>query len=174
MYHCDMNEVFILLGSNQGDRVDFLARASLLITRKAGEIIKSSAVYETESWGFDADVPFLNQVVEIRTGLGPEKLLDELLGIETELGRHRPFESCGCAVRDGYSSRTIDLDILFYGQQLVFTEHLMIPHPRLHERRFSLIPLEEIAPAFIHPLLKKSISVLLKECKDPLRVVKKK
>ena len=168
-----MDKVFILLGSNQGDRLDFLSRALEMIAGKAGALVKKSAVYETEPWGFDAPDSFLNQVVEINTALSPAQLLEQLLSIETMLGRIRPFNGCRCSVEEGYSSRTIDLDILFYGQKLVFTEQLMIPHPRLHERKFTLVPLHEIAPGLIHPLLKKTISILLQECRDPLEVVVK-
>ncbi len=161
-----INEVFILLGSNQGDRERFLSLALEWIEDKGGTILKKSAIYETAPWGFETPDLFLNQVVEISTGHQPDALLEILLTIETQLGRIRPFDSCGCSGDEAYSSRTIDLDILFYGPKLVFTDRLMIPHPRLHERRFCLVPLNEIAPGFIHPLLKKSISLLLQECAD--------
>ena len=167
-----MKEVFLLLGSNQGDRGNFLSKALEMISEKAGTILCKSAVYETEPWGFEDPVPFLNQAIEISTEHTPADLLEQLLTIETQLGRIRPFDGCGCSVQVGYMGRTIDLDILFYGHKLVFTDHLMIPHPRLHERKFSLIPLNEIAPEFIHPLLKKTISVLLQGCDDRSRVEK--
>lgn len=150
-----------------------LTRSLEMISEKAGTILQRSAIYESEPWGFEDDTPFLNQVVEISTELSPALLLEQLLTIETRLGRIRPFDGCGCSVQEGYSSRNIDIDILFYGQKLVFTEQLMIPHPRLHERKFTLVPLHEIAPGFIHPLLKKTISVLLQECRDPLKVMVK-
>jgi 2-amino-4-hydroxy-6-hydroxymethyldihydropteridine diphosphokinase len=167
-----MTEVFLLLGSNQGERQDFISGAIEMISEKAVTILNKSALYETEPWGFEAPTAFLNQVVEIKTELGPNELLEQLLTIETRLGRIRPFDSCGCGEPAGYSSRTIDIDILFYGQRLVFTDNLMIPHPRLHERRFSLVPMNEIAPDFVHPLLKKTISVLLQECRDRTEVWK--
>ncbi|MEI6681775.1 MAG: 2-amino-4-hydroxy-6-hydroxymethyldihydropteridine diphosphokinase [Bacteroidota bacterium] len=159
-----MKEIFILLGSNRGERGDFLLKSREMISVKAGSIVKASAVYETQPWGFEDPVPFLNQVVEIETEISPSALLELLLAIEAQLGRIRPFDSCGCS--DTYSGRTIDLDILFYGQRLIFTDNLMIPHPRLHERRFTLVPLNEIAPGFTHPLLKRTISSLLQECTD--------
>ncbi len=168
-----MKEIFLLLGSNMGDRRELLTRSLEMISEKAGTILQRSAIYESEPWGFEDDTPFLNQVVEISTELSPALLLEQLLTIETRLGRIRPFDGCGCSVQEGYSSRNIDIDILFYGQKLVFTEQLMIPHPRLHERKFTLVPLHEIAPGFIHPLLKKTISVLLQECRDPLKVMVK-
>ena len=167
-----MKEVFLLLGSNQGDRKEFISKALEMISAKAGTILCKSAVYETEPWGFEDPVPFLNQVIEISTEHTPAEVLEQLLNIETQLGRIRPFDGCGCSVQVPYMSRTIDLDILFFGQKLVFTDQLMIPHPRLHERKFSLIPMNEIAPDFIHPLLKKTISVLLHDCLDRSRVEK--
>ena len=181
-----MNEVFILLGSNRGERLDYITRAIEMIAVSAGTILRKSAVYESEPWGFEDQVSFLNQVAEIETALTPEALLEQLLTIEVKLGRVRPLDGCGCGlpaqpgndtgnksgVAPVYAGRTIDLDILFYGQRLVFTDSLMIPHPRLHERRFTLVPMEEIAPAFVHPMLKKSISALLKECRDVANVKK--
>ena len=167
-----MKEVFLLLGSNRGNRTDFISRALKMIDEKAGAILNRSGVYETEPWGFEDSVPFLNQVVEIDTNLSPAELLEQMLTIETQLGRIRPFDSCGGSETGGYTGRTIDLDILFYGQKLIFTESLMVPHPRLHERRFTLVPLHEIAPGFIHPLLKKTISVILQNCTDNSKVTK--
>ena len=176
----EMKDIFILLGSNRGDRQDFISRACGMIEDRAGAILKKSALYESEPWGFDDATPFLNQVVEIETTLLPGDLLEELLTIEVKLGRIRPIDGCGCGIPSlplnaeasgddpipSYAGRTIDLDILFYGQQLVFTDNLMIPHPRLHERRFTLVPLNEVAPEFEHPLLKKTISRLLHDCRD--------
>jgi len=167
-----MNEVFILLGSNRGNREGFLTGALEMISAETGTIRNKSSVYETQPWGFDDPVPFLNQAIEISTELNPSNLLEKLLEIETRLGRIRPIKGCGCAVSGNYEGRTIDLDILFYGHKLVFTDDLMIPHPRLHERRFCLVPLDEIAPGFIHPLLKKTISVLLHDCPDRSKVKK--
>jgi 2-amino-4-hydroxy-6-hydroxymethyldihydropteridine diphosphokinase len=178
-----MKEVFILLGSNRGDRKGFISNAIEMIERQAGAVIMQSSLYETEPWGFKDSTRFLNHVVEIDTNLRPEELLEQMLAIEVKLGRIRPFDACGCGIPTilstdkesgnngtGYAGRTIDLDILFYGPQLVFTDTLMIPHPRLHERRFTLEPMNELAPEFIHPLLKKTISVLLRDCKDHTKV----
>jgi 2-amino-4-hydroxy-6-hydroxymethyldihydropteridine diphosphokinase len=183
-----MREVFVLLGSNRGDRMEYLDRAFQMISEFAGIILKKSSVYETAPWGFDDPISFLNQVIEIETNLHPNELLEHLLTIETKLGRIRPFSACGCSIQPPperpaqmnpdnqdtefhYQGRTIDLDILFYGDKLVFTDDLMVPHPRLHERNFTLIPLNEIAPGMVHPLLKKSISSLLKECRDQTKVI---
>ena len=167
-----MKKVFLLLGSNQGNRRNYISRALEMISEHAGTIVNISSIYETEPWGFEDPSPFLNQVIEISTDSDPAELLEQLLTMETQLGRIRSAKSCGCSDQGCYNGRTIDLDILFYGQKLVFTDRLMIPHPRLHERRFSLIPLNEIAPDFIHPLLKKTISVLLQGCTDQAWVKK--
>ena len=154
---------YFSLGSNLGNRDEYLDHAIRLISERIGQIVKKSSVYETDPWGFNADVPFLNRVVEAETELTPEELIREILGIEQELGRVRG---------DGYTSRTIDIDILFYGDQVVSTSDLKIPHPSIQDRRFVLVPLCEIAGRFIHPVLDTSISDLLEFCKDFGRVTK--
>ncbi|MEI7500492.1 MAG: 2-amino-4-hydroxy-6-hydroxymethyldihydropteridine diphosphokinase [Bacteroidota bacterium] len=186
-----MKEVFILIGSNRGDRMDNMRQALQMISLHAGTVLNKSAIYETEPWGFEDSISFLNQVVEIETSLQPEALLEQLLNIESKLGRIRPFSACSCNFKvqisgagqpdsgsdhseSKYTGRTIDLDILFYEKRLVFTDNLMIPHPRLHERRFAMVPLNEIAPGLDHPLLKKTISLLLKECRDQSKVTEMK
>jgi 2-amino-4-hydroxy-6-hydroxymethyldihydropteridine diphosphokinase len=170
----NMEDVFLLLGSNRGDRLGCIQRAREMVAAEAGHIFVSSAVYESQPWGFYDSMQFLNQVVGIHTNLPPEVLLELLLSIEIRLGRVRSVNPAQCGI-DGceltpalqpYEGRIIDIDILFYGSRLVFTDRLMIPHPRLHERLFTLIPLNEVAPQFQHPLLKKTIFVLLKECAD--------
>jgi len=164
--HNPVKEVFILLGSNRGKREDHIFKALELIRIQAGEVIHKSALYESPPWGFEDPTPFLNLVVEIETTRDPQDLLDQLLNIEIKLGRIRLVDG----KPPTYSGRTIDIDILFYGQHLIFTDSLMIPHPRIHERRFALVPLNDIAPEFVHPLLKKTISVLLLDCRDLAKV----
>lgn len=152
-----MREIFLLTGSNRGDRQEMILRASVLIAEKAGSVLKTSSILETPPWGFTDPVAFLNQALEIETDLPPTQLLSTLHDIETLLGRTRSAQS------SGYASRTMDIDILFYGQKIIQTKTLTIPHPRLHERYFALKPLTEIAPGFVHPVLGKTISQLLQQ-----------
>ena len=129
-----------------------------MISLKIGIIKKQSGVYESESWGFEADCHFLNQVILVRSQLSPENLLKCILNIEKYLGRQRN--------EAGYTSRTIDIDILYYGSRIIKKDHLTVPHPRLHERKFTLAPLVEIAANLIHPVLKKSNKELLENTTD--------
>ena len=152
--------VFVLLGSNLGDRELLVNQACKMLEERCGEIVAKSRLYESEPWGFQAEHWFLNQVVEIRTSLSPDVLMQTLLTIEKELGRDRSMP------HQGYVSRPMDIDILYYGKDIIDTEMVTAPHPRLHQRRFTLLPLCDIAPDFVHPLLKKSNLQLLDECQD--------
>lgn len=154
--------VFLGLGSNLGDRLSNLYEAVGLISLRAGEVTALSSVYETEPWGFDSKNEFLNQVIKINTNLDPAKLLNELLEAERSLGGKRSGP--------GYSSRIIDIDILFFGNEVINLENLVIPHPHIVNRLFALVPLCELAPEMIHPVLGKSISTLLSECPDNCRI----
>jgi 2-amino-4-hydroxy-6-hydroxymethyldihydropteridine diphosphokinase len=157
-----MNRSYLLLGSNMGNRLDLLEHARRLISRNIGKVTQTSSIYETESWGFISENMFLNQVLLVETELLPEVMLDRILDIEKSLGRERSGEK--------YSSRSIDIDILFYGDQVIDQSGLVIPHPRIQDRLFTLIPLNEIDPGMIHPLFKKTIRELLEECNDHLKV----
>ena len=161
-----MNSAYLILGSNIGNSWEILAKANDLIKSEAGEIIKKSSVYESAAWGNKNQPNFLNQALCVSTKLSAIALLKTLLVIEQQLGR----------VRDGskWMARSIDIDILFYNADIISTEELKIPHPYIHERRFVLLPLQEIAGEFIHPQHKKSIAKLLVECPDKLEVVKTK
>lgn len=157
---------FILLGSNMGNREELLSEAIELIELRCGKVVLKSSLYESEPWGFDADNLFLNQAIAIESVLSPHDLLKELLTIEAELGRKRKENHIG------YESRPIDLDIIYYDDIINNDEELILPHPRLHLRRFVLTPLCEIAPGFIHPVFKESNEVMLERCEDSLGVKK--
>ena len=167
--------VFLLLGSNRGDREKNLLSGCAGIQQGIGRVLRISSVYETEPWGFEDNTPFYNQAMEVETSLSPSEVLNVINDIEKNLGRMRAVVSascgpdCGCA-NGSYAPRTIDIDILFYGSRIIFTEELMILHPRLHERRFTLVPLDEIAPGLVHPVYRKPVSVLLQECADTSEV----
>ena len=152
--------VFVLLGSNLGDRELLVNQACKMIGERCGEIVAKSRLYESEPWGFQSEHWFLNQVVELATSLSPDALMLSLLDIEKELGRDRTTP------HNGYVSRPIDLDILYFGNEIIETQLVTAPHPRLHQRRFTLLPLCDIAPDFVHPTLKKTNLQLLDECQD--------
>ncbi|MES2567583.1 MAG: 2-amino-4-hydroxy-6-hydroxymethyldihydropteridine diphosphokinase [Bacteroidota bacterium] len=154
-----MNEAYLCLGGNIGDREKALKLALLKISELAGKIETKSGIYETEAWGVENQQAYLNQCVKIQTDLPAQALLKTLLKIEKSLGRERNFDHT-------YEPRTLDIDILFYNDMISEQSHLVIPHPRLHLRKFVLIPLNEIASNHLHPLLNKTIFSLLKECED--------
>lgn len=154
----DRSRVYIGLGSNIGNRLEHLQAALDAIHYEIGSIIKISSCYQTPALGFDGD-PFLNACIEIRTYLSPELLMSKLLQLEENQGRKR--------LNNGqYNARTIDLDILFYGNDIIENKLLSIPHPRLHQRRFVLQPMEEIASDLIHPNHQQTIAAILEGCED--------
>jgi 2-amino-4-hydroxy-6-hydroxymethyldihydropteridine diphosphokinase len=159
-----MNKVYLGLGTNLGDRKKNLRDAVEQIAEHIGRVLKTSSVYETAPWGFDAENDFLNMVAEVDTLLSPSELLNKIFEIESKLGRER--------TQDRYSSRVIDIDIILYDDLIVDQKGLKIPHRLMHERRFVLAPLCEIAPDLIHPMLKKSMSVLVEECRDRTKINK--
>ena len=154
--------VYLSLGSNMGDRQMLLQLAIGLITYRIGRVKQLSSVVETPAWGFEGDA-FFNACVGVETALNPQDVLNELLAIESLLGRERKKA-------EGYQARTIDLDILFYEDKVIDTEHLNIPHPRMEKRNFVLAPLAEIAPDFKHPVLKQSIRQLVADSQDKANV----
>ncbi len=150
--------VFIGLGSNVGDRLSNLQSAVDAIHYEVGSILKLSSCYETPAMGFEGD-PFLNTCIEVRTSLSAELVLSKLLQIEERLGRKRHDDG-------KYHARTIDLDILFFEDEIIENELLSVPHPRLEQRLFVLHPMVEISPDFVHPKLKKTIIKLVEDCTD--------
>jgi 2-amino-4-hydroxy-6-hydroxymethyldihydropteridine diphosphokinase len=159
-----MIKLYVLLGGNLGDKKQVFEQTIRLLGERVGMITRQSAIYETEPWGFESSDLFWNQVLEISTTLSAEKVLEQTQQTEIELGRIRKTNQ--------YDSRIIDIDLLFYGDQVISMENLSIPHPRIQDRKFALVPLNEIAPELIHPVFQKSIGQLLGECTDPLRVEK--
>lgn len=154
-----MAEAYLILGSNIGNREQTMHSAIEEINSELGKVIDFSSFYETAPWGYEDDRMYLNLVVKIRTSLNPEFLLEKIHQIERKFGRTRSLMS-------QYEARTLDIDILFYDDLILQQPNLSIPHSRLHKRRFTLIPLAEIAPSFKHPLLEKSVSQLLFDCPD--------
>jgi 2-amino-4-hydroxy-6-hydroxymethyldihydropteridine diphosphokinase len=158
-----MNQAYLLIGGNQGDRMHYLEQAARLIQAECGQLVSRSSVYETAPWGITDQPTFYNQALELETTHGAMRLLELLLIIERKMGRER---------HEKYGPRTIDIDILFFNQDIIESPALTIPHPQLHHRRFALQPLDEIAPQWIHPVLQKSVHTLLLQCNDPLDVKK--
>ncbi|WP_288955356.1 2-amino-4-hydroxy-6-hydroxymethyldihydropteridine diphosphokinase [uncultured Polaribacter sp.] len=153
---------YLSLGTNQGNKIENLQNAINLIDEKIGEILKISSVYATPAWGFKGD-DFYNICVKVLSYLQPEALIDSLLAIENDLGRERSSE-------EGYQNRRIDIDILLYDDEIIFSKELTIPHPKMLERKFVMVPLNEIAPTFVHPLNKQEISICLLNCDDSSKI----
>jgi len=158
-----MNNVFLLLGSNLGHRKEFLQQAIMHISYDVSPDIRLSSVYETQSWGKTDEPNYLNMVVEVKTDLPAQTILERILSIEQVMGRKR---------EEKWGSRTIDIDILYYNSEIINKPGLHVPHPQLHNRRFTLEPLVELAPSFVHPVLNKTNSELKNELLDSL-IVKK-
>ncbi len=156
-----MNRVYIQLGSNLGDREGYLKQSQVMLIDEIGLIIKKSSIYESSPWGVENQGSFLNQVLLLETDVKPFDLLDIILNIEKEMGRVR-IEKWG--------ERIIDIDILFYNDEIIETNNLCIPHPYISKRRFVLSPLDEIAKNYIHPILQKTINKLLSQCLDEEKV----
>jgi 2-amino-4-hydroxy-6-hydroxymethyldihydropteridine diphosphokinase len=156
------NRAHLLLGSNLGNKKKYLTDALVQIERSVGKIILQSSLYDTDPWGNSNQDTFLNQAICIETGHSAELLLQNILHIEKMLGRNRS---------EKWEARIIDIDILLFNSEVINIPGLSIPHPFMHERRFVLVPLVEIAHHFIHPVLQKPIAELLHECQDLLKVM---
>jgi len=158
-----MHEVYLLLGSNLGNSEQVLTDARNYVSLQVGSIIEESAIYQTAPWGVINQPDFLNQVIRVETELLPQEVLAQVLAIEERLGRIR---------QEKWGARTIDIDLLFYDILQVHTDRLTLPHPLLHLRKFVLMPLAEIAPNWVHPILKKTVQELLTDLQDDLTVIK--
>jgi 2-amino-4-hydroxy-6-hydroxymethyldihydropteridine diphosphokinase len=163
MFVTTMIDVYLLLGSNLGDRFLFMKKAIAMIDSDIAPVVKTSSVYETQSWGKTDAPDYLNQVILLQTSLPAQTILQKILGIELALGRKREGK---------WGSRTIDIDILFYGDQIIEEDGLIIPHPEMHKRRFTLEPMAEINNNFKHPGCEMTILQLKNELNDNL-IVKK-
>jgi len=156
--------VYLLTGGNIGEREEHLQTAIKRLEEKVGDVIQTSSIYETDAWGVTDQASFLNQIVVIETRLSAFEVLDEIQAIELLMGRKRKRK---------WGERIIDIDILFYENEIIDTERLSIPHPGIPDRNFVLTPMMEIAPNLEHPILKKTIENLSLACPDKLQVRQK-
>lgn len=153
--------IYILLGTNLGDRLQVLKQACLLIEKNTGVITKKSKVYQTEPWGISDQPAFLNQALQLETQLQPHALLKALQDIENTIGKKKVGK---------WRERLIDIDILYYGQMITHDQELTLPHPEIQNRRFALVPLCELSPDWKHPVLNQTQEELLATCPDTLGV----
>jgi 2-amino-4-hydroxy-6-hydroxymethyldihydropteridine diphosphokinase len=160
-----MPEVVIILGGNLGDVPATFKKCQGRFESRGYELVHISSLYSSPPWGYQSNNAFYNRILAFNTNKNPQEVLEDCLSIENEFGRKRDLHG-------EYQDRTIDIDILFYGEEIVAQEHLMIPHPRLHERKFCLVPLVEIMPDFVHPGLGKTLRTLLEECIDESKITR--
>jgi 2-amino-4-hydroxy-6-hydroxymethyldihydropteridine diphosphokinase len=149
--------VYLILGGNQGNRNEIISEAIDLVTSQIGIPTVSSSRYESESWGFRSE-PFINQIIVLNTDLNPDEILDKIHTIETQLGRTRKTNQ--------YEARTIDIDLLYMDSCVINSARLTVPHPRIASRRFVLLPLTEIAPELLDPVIGRTVSEMLEHCSD--------
>ncbi len=158
-----MNKAYLIVGSNMGNSKELLLHATSIIASTVGAVTRASSFYATAAWGNENQPDFLNQIIVIDTNFTALALLKAVLAIEKKMGRVRTFKN---------SPRIIDIDILFFNNEVINTKNLIVPHPEIQNRRFVLIPLNELAPTLIHPLLNRTIKELIISCKDSLNVQK--
>jgi 2-amino-4-hydroxy-6-hydroxymethyldihydropteridine diphosphokinase len=156
------NTVYLLLGSNKGDRADFLDKTVKALENAVGNVVACSQIYETQAWGNTEQSDFLNQAIQIETLLSAPEVLTKTQKIELEMGRDRA---------EKWGARTLDIDILLFNNSIIEGETLTVPHKSLHERNFVLVPLMEIAGETIHPILEKTIEEIYFDCADTLEVL---
>lgn len=148
---------YISLGGNLGNTIEIFQNSIEILEKKVGKITHLSSLYQTAAWGPIPQNDFINQVIELETKFSAQELMGILLEIELQMGRVRT---------ERWGPRTLDLDILFFGDHIISTENLEIPHPRISERKFVLVPMVEINPSFVHPKIQKTVEQLLLECED--------
>ncbi len=158
-----MNKTYLLLGSNIGDSKKQLATAVKHINNEIGEVTRLSSLYATAAWGNKNQPDFLNQVLVLETKLTAQQTIKRVLSIEKRMGRIRTVKN---------APRIIDIDILFFNKSVIKEKHLVVPHPEIQNRRFVLVPLNELSPNLKHPVFQQSIHYLLQNCKDTLNVKK--
>lgn len=154
-----MNFAVILLGANLGDKQAMFARVEEMLEQHIGTIVKKSSYYKSPAWGFESNDSFLNQIIVIETEFSAHDTLLRCQAIESKCGRTR-------SQNNGYESRVIDIDILYFNNDIIDSDDLIIPHPLLQQRRFALMPLVEVLPEYVHPILMKSNLQLLEDCID--------
>ena len=153
-----MQEVTFILGANLSNKEEVINLAISFLEWNIGALMSKSSLYESPAWGYESTNDYLNQVVVFKSELAPEVILEKAMRIEKVLGRKRESE--------GYADRVIDIDILTIEAQIINTENLIVPHPRLHLRRFCLLPLAEVKPDWEHPILKQTVSEMISNCTD--------
>ena len=158
-----MNKTYLLLGSNMGNSKASLFKAIVQIEKQIGRVARQSGLYSTAAWGNTKQPDFLNQVIIVETELSAAQTMQTILNIEKKMGRIRTVKN---------APRIIDIDILFFNKEIIEREHLYIPHPQIQNRRFVLVPLNQLSPNLKHPLLKNTIHQLLVKCTDKLNVKK--
>ena len=161
-----MSRVVFLTGSNAPDRDDVLRRTAEILVRRVGEVEMASQIYGSEPWGFHAEEMFSNQALVLQTTLTPIEVLDEALATEQEVGRDRASEQMEKQITgERYASRVVDVDVMFYDDEVIDTPRLKLPHPLLHVREFALEPLCEIMGDYCHPVLGKTLNTIYEELK---------